>query len=92
MEEGISSTCYPLDQSGLVVFVMLHLNHMRGNVSHLGFLALRGGASDSMVMVMTMFFISNPDSDSDKSLAVGGKGPAKVRTVRIQKPIPLEGG
>ena len=32
---------------------MPHLTHMRSNVSHLG-LALRGGASDSMVMVMVI--------------------------------------
>ena len=40
---------YPFGLSGLVVFVTLHLTHVR-IVSHLG-LALRGGASNSTVTV-----------------------------------------
>ena len=44
-----ATTFYPLGLSGLVVFVTLHLIHVR-IVSHLG-LALRGGASNSTVTV-----------------------------------------
>ena len=48
-----ATTFYPLGLSGLVVFVTLHLTHVR-IVSHLG-LALRGGASNSTVTVTVYY-------------------------------------